>query len=84
LRCRYAGEDRQEVEMSGEKSRWPTNKWVATQVTATVALLTGWVSIGVWNKTLSATLIGIVGQAIVSYLLPNVDGPGGVPTKKAA
>jgi hypothetical protein len=70
--------------MSPEKSRWPTNKWVATQVTAIVALLTAWVSAGVWSKTLSATAIGIAGQAIVSYLLPNVDGPGGVPAKKAA
>ena len=70
--------------MSYEKSRWPTNKWLATQVTALVALLTGWVTASVWNKTLSATLIGIAGQAIVSYLLPNVDGPGGVPAKKTA
>jgi hypothetical protein len=38
------------------------------------------VSAGHW----SATLIGIAGQAIVSYLLPNVDGPGGVPAKKTA
>jgi hypothetical protein len=70
--------------MSAEKSRWPTNKWLATQVTATVALLTGWVSAGVWSKTLSASLIGLAGQAIVSYLLPNHDGPGGVVAKKVA
>jgi hypothetical protein len=76
--------DRRETDMSHEKSRWPTNKWIATQVTATVALLTGWVSEGAWNKTLSATVIGIAGQAIVSYLLPNVDGPGGVAAKKVA
>jgi hypothetical protein len=69
--------------MSAQKSRWPTNKWVATQVTAAVALLTGWVTAGEWNKTLSTTLIGLVGQAIVSYMLPNGDGPGGVPAKGA-
>jgi hypothetical protein len=56
---------------------------MATQVTAAVALLTGWVTAGEWNKTLSTTLIGLVGQAIVSYVLPNGDGPGGVPAKGA-
>jgi hypothetical protein len=69
--------------MAQEKSHWPTNKWVATQVTAAVALLTGWVTAGDWNKTLSTTLIGLVGQAAVSYMLPNSDGPGGVPARKA-
>lgn len=67
--------------MSAQKSKWPTNKWTATQVTAAVALLTGWVTAGVWNKTLSITLIGLVGQAIVSYIMPNGDAPGGVPVK---
>jgi hypothetical protein len=52
-------------------------------VTAVVALLTGWVTAGEWNKTLTTTLIGLVGQAIVSYMLPNGDSPGGVPAKGA-
>jgi hypothetical protein len=56
---------------------------MATQVTAVVALLTGWVTAGEWNKTLTTTLIGLVGQAIVSYMLPNGDAPGGVPPKGA-
>ena len=68
--------------MSAQKSRWPTNKWLATQVTALVALLTGWVTAGAWNKTLSITLIGLVGQAIVSYVLPNAELPGGVPARR--
>ena len=70
--------------MSAQKSKWPTNKWLATQVTAVVALLTAWVTAGEWNKTLTITLIGIVGQAIVSYLLPNAELPGGVPARRAA
>jgi len=70
--------------MSAQKSRRPTNKWLATQVTAVVALLTAWVTAGTWNKTLSITLIGIVGQAIVSYLLPNAELPGGVPARRRA
>ena len=69
--------------MSAQKSRCPTNKWMATQVTAVAALLTAWVTAGGWNKTLSITLIGLVGQAIVSYILPNGDAPGGVPAKGA-
>ena len=70
--------------MSPAKSRWPTNKWLATQVTASAALLTGWVTAGEWNKTLSTTMIGLVAQAIVSYMLPNAESPGGVPPKKAS
>jgi hypothetical protein len=70
--------------MSADKSRMPTNKWMATQVTATAALLTGWVTAEHWNKTLSTTAIGLAAQAIVSYVLPNAESPGGVPAKKAA
>jgi hypothetical protein len=66
------------------KSKWPTNKWMATQVTALAALLTGWVTAGEWNKTLSTTMIGLVAQAIVSYVLPNAESPGGVPAKKSS
>jgi hypothetical protein len=70
--------------MSPDKSRVPTNKWLATQVTATAALLTGWVTAGEWNRTLTTTAIGLVAQAIVSYVLPNAESPGGVPPKKMA
>ena len=70
--------------MSPDKSRMPTNKWLATQVTATAALLTGWVTAEHWNKTLSTTAIGLAAQAIVSYVLPNAESPGGVPAKKGA
>lgn len=69
--------------MSSNRSKLPTNKWMATQVTAAAALLTGWVTAEHWNKTLSTTAIGLVAQAIVSYVLPNSDNPGGVPAKKA-
>ena len=70
--------------MTPAKSKWPTNKWLATQVTAMAALLTGWVTAGEWNKTLSTTMIGLVAQAVVSYVLPNAESPGGVPAKKAS
>jgi hypothetical protein len=70
--------------MSPNKSRLPTNKWMATQVTAVAALLTAWVSADDWDRTLSTTAIGLVAQAIVSYVLPNSESPGGVPPKKPA
>ena len=70
--------------MSAKKSRRPDNKWLATQVTALAALLTGWVTAGEWNKTLTITLIGLVGQAIVSYILPNADLSSGVSSRRTA
>jgi hypothetical protein len=70
--------------MSSDKSKLPTNKWMATQVTAAAALLTGWVTAEHWNKTLSTTAIGLVAQAVVSYVLPNSENPGGVQAKKPA
>jgi hypothetical protein len=51
----------------------PSRKWLATQVTAVAALLTAYVTAGAWNTTLSISLIGLVTQAIVGYLLPNAD-----------
>jgi hypothetical protein len=78
-----ASADPREVAVSSDKSKLPTNKWLATQVTAAAALLTGWVTAEHWNKTLTTTAIGLVAQAIVSYVLPNSENPGGVPPKKA-
>jgi hypothetical protein len=66
------------------KSRWPTRKWLVTQITAVAALLTAWVTAGAWDKTLSVALIGLFAQATVGYLVPNADTPGGVPLRKQA
>lgn len=57
---------------------------MATQVTALAALITAWLTTGEWNSTLSIALVGVVAQALVGYLLPNADTPGGVPAKNAA
>ncbi len=65
-----------------QKSVIPTRKWIATQVTAVAALLTAWVTAGEWNETLSIALIGLIAQAVIGYLLPNAETPGGVPLKK--
>ena len=51
----------------------PTRKWMATQSTALATLAVSWVNAGTWNKPLSIAAIGVVSQAVVSYLIPNVD-----------
>lgn len=66
--------------MTATSSPYPTRKWLATQITAVVGLLTAWVSAGSWNTTLSVSLITLIGQAVVGYLVPNLSTPGGVPT----
>lgn len=55
----------------------PSRKWLATQVTAIAALAVAWVNQGAWDKTLTIALIGVVSQALFSYLVPNADRPSG-------
>lgn len=52
---------------------YPTRKWWATQITASTALMTAWVSAGQWDKTLTVAAIGVASQAAVVYLVPNAD-----------
>lgn len=54
-----------------QASRIPTRKWLATQVTAVSAFIVAWITQGAWDKTLSIALIGLVSQAVLSYLVPN-------------
>lgn len=63
------------------KSLWPTRKWWAATVTAIVALATMYLSTHEFSPEFQIALLGAIGQAIVTYLLPNVDAPGGVPLK---
>ncbi|MGH3390948.1 MAG: hypothetical protein ACRDOO_18940 [Actinomadura sp.] len=63
------------------KSGWPTRKWWAMFITALAAFLTGWIQAGEFNKEMTIALIGLVAQALVTYLVPNSDTPGGVPVK---
>ena len=65
------------------RSKWaPSRKWYATLVTALAALLTAWVTAGAWDKTLSIALIGLVGQSVIGYLVPNA-GDQQPPTSQA-
>lgn len=61
------------------KSRMPTNKWFVTQVTALSAWLVALIENG-WEFTssLQIVLVGIVAQAIIGYIIPNDQAPGGV------
>jgi hypothetical protein len=51
----------------------PTRKWLATQCTATTAVVVSWVNAGAWNKSLTIATIGLVSQAAVGYLVSNGD-----------
>jgi hypothetical protein len=51
----------------------PTRKWWAAQIAAVTTLTTGWVSAGHWDKALSLAAIGVVSQAAIAYLVPNVE-----------
>jgi hypothetical protein len=64
------------------KSARPTNKWIAAEVAAVVTFLTALIQ-NHWqlSSELQVMLVGLVGQAILSYVWRNSDAPGGVPTK---
>ena len=56
----------------------PTRKWWATQVTALTALALMWVTTGGWDQEETISLIGIVSQASLAWLIPNKEGQSGV------
>jgi hypothetical protein len=58
----------------------PTRKWMATQSTALATLAVSWVNAGTWNKPLSIAAIGVASQAVISYLVPNIDPAKGQAT----
>lgn len=66
---------------SGTKTHRPTNKWVVAQVTAIGALVTMHLTTGGWDTEESVALVGLLVQALSTYLVPNADTPGGVPAK---
>jgi hypothetical protein len=66
------------------KSFWPTRKWWAATVTAIFGLATMYLSTKEFSLEFQIALLGAIGQAIVTYILPNADTPGGVPLKRPA
>jgi|tagenome__1003787_1003787.scaffolds.fasta_scaffold20832462_1 hypothetical protein len=63
------------------KSYWPTRKWWAATVIALGAIATLWVTKGELDKDVMLAAIGVIVQAITTYLVPNQDSPGGVPAR---
>jgi hypothetical protein len=47
------------------------------------AVLVAWVNVGGWDKTISIAVIGLMSQAVASYLMPNEQVIGGVRPKSA-
>lgn len=61
------------------KNGWiPTRKWLAAQAVALGGIATSAIDSG-WDATEWKLLIGVAVQALVTYVLPNLDSPGGVP-----
>jgi hypothetical protein len=56
----------------------PSRKWLVTQITAVGALLTMFATTGSWDVEESVALIGLVTQALASYVLPNAPDKAGV------
>lgn len=66
----------------GLASWWPTRKWTAATVIAVGGILATLATTG-WDFTpeMNGTLITILTQRVVAYLVPNDDSPGGVPRR---
>lgn len=60
----------------------PTRKWIAAQTTLLAGLLTLFAAHG-WHFDEHTTIatITFLAEAVVAYLVPNTDDPGGVPTR---
>ncbi len=66
------------------KSKLPTRKWIAAQVTAVGAWLVAAIEAG-WdiNTSLQILAVGIVIEAVTTYVVANENTPGGVPRAAA-
>jgi hypothetical protein len=78
------GWEQSSAEPSKETRTMPSRKWFAAQVSAIGALVVALIHNG-WDLSsdLQVVLVGIVVQAIVTYLVPNTpasDAPAGVGT----
>jgi hypothetical protein len=64
-----------------QKSWQPTRKWIAATVTALGAIAVLWIQAGSFSMAVGIALVGAIVQALVTYLLPNENTPGGVPLR---
>jgi hypothetical protein len=65
-----------------DPSKWPTRKWWAATVTALGGVLILVIQQGGFTAEVAIALVGVVTQAIVTYLIPNDSTPGGVPLSR--
>lgn len=66
------------------KTLIPTRKWVAARIVALAGIATMWATTSGWDVEETIALIALLSEAGTSYLLPNLNTPGGVPTKTVA
>jgi hypothetical protein len=64
-----------------QKSWLPTRKWWAATITALGAIAVLWIQEGALSMAVGIALVGAVVQALITYVLPNDDTPGGVPLR---
>jgi hypothetical protein len=69
---------------SGKKTLWPTRKWWAMLITSVGAFVATWINAGHFSKEIAVVLVGLLVQAVVTYLVPNHDTPGGLPPTNPA
>ena len=69
---------------SAESSWLPTRKWLAAIVTALGAWAVLWIQAGAFSTEVQIALAGLITQAIIAYLVPNQDSPGGLPLRRSA
>src|SRR4051794_11230175 len=60
----------------------PTRKWFATQVTALAGWAIALINVGHWTATIKITLVTIIAQALIGWLVPNDLTPAGVPLRR--
>ena len=63
------------------KSKRPTNKWLAARVTAAAGVIILFITTDKWDDEEWIATVTLASEALVSYLVPNADTPGGVPVK---
>lgn len=71
------------VGAGGRRSNRPTRKWWAAQITGAGALASLWLATDGWETEESVALVGLLVQALTTWLVPNSDTAGGVPVRRA-
>ena len=66
-----------------QRSAWPTRKWWAGLITALAALAVNLIETGQFSKEIGIALVGLIAQALVVYMVPNDNTPGGVPLRSS-